>query len=195
MSFLEDPRFPDDVAYGFTGGPLFNTNVVPTRSGFEQRIGRWGAALGRWTATHRNKSQAQTDLLIAFFRAVNGRAHGFRFKDWADFLADNSSGILTLISAGSYQLKKRYTAGVLTHDRTIAKPVSGTITIAGGGTYTLDSTTGIVTHSAGPAPTSWAGQFDVPARFDSDELQVTAVTRSNGLLFTWENAEIVEIRV
>jgi uncharacterized protein (TIGR02217 family) len=86
MAFHE-VRFPDDIAYGATGGPEFATSVVATASGYEQRNINWSAARGRWDVASGLKKQTQLDTLIAFFRARKGRAYGFRFKDWTDFKA------------------------------------------------------------------------------------------------------------
>jgi hypothetical protein len=86
MAFHEI-QFPNDIAYGATGGPEFATSVVATASGYEQRNINWSAARGRWDVASGLKKQTQLDTLIAFFRARKGRAHGFRFKDWTDYKA------------------------------------------------------------------------------------------------------------
>ena len=41
MSFIETPRFPDDIAYGAQGGPMYSTDVVATASGYEKRNQNW----------------------------------------------------------------------------------------------------------------------------------------------------------
>lgn len=74
MTFHE-VRFPDDIAYGATGGPEFATSVVATASGYEQRNINWSSARGRWDVTSGLKKQTQLDTLIAFFRARKGRAY------------------------------------------------------------------------------------------------------------------------
>ena len=198
MSFIET-LFPADVAYGFEGGPTYNTRIVVTPGGEEKRAAWWSNARGRWNATHKGKTQAETDILVAHFRAVKGRAHGFLFWDRADYQVTGSDGILSLL-AGSpsdqYQMYKRYTRGALTEDRLTQKPESGTVTVSGGGTYAVDYTTGIVTHTAGNAPTGWTGQFYVPVRFDTDELKIEIIEKgADGFLYTWGDIPIIEIRV
>jgi uncharacterized protein DUF2460 len=82
MSGFHEVRFPDNIAYGATGGPEFATTVVVTGAGHEQRNIDWAEARGRWDVASGLKTQAQLDELIAFFRARKGKAYGFRFKDW-----------------------------------------------------------------------------------------------------------------
>ena len=80
MTGFHEIRFPDNIAYGATGGPEFATTVVVTGAGHEQRNVNWAEARGRWDVASGLKNQAQLDELIAFFRARKGRAYGFRFK-------------------------------------------------------------------------------------------------------------------
>ena len=87
MSGFHEVRFPDNIAYGATGGPEFATTVVATGSGHEKRNVNWSEARGRWDVASGLKKQAQIDELIAFFRARRGKAYGFRFKDWTDYKA------------------------------------------------------------------------------------------------------------
>ena len=87
MSGFHEVRFPENIAYGATGGPEFATTVVATRAGHEKRNVNWAEARGRWDVASGLKKQAQIDELIAFFRARRGKAYGFRFKDWTDYKA------------------------------------------------------------------------------------------------------------
>ena len=87
MTGFHEVRFPDNIAYGATGGPEFATTVVVTGAGHEQRNVDWAEARGRWDVASGLKNQAQLDELIAFFRARKGKAYGFRFKDWTDYKA------------------------------------------------------------------------------------------------------------
>jgi uncharacterized protein (TIGR02217 family) len=86
MSSFHEVRFPDNIAYGATGGPEFATTVVATGAGHEKRNVNWAEARGRWDVASGLKKQAQIDELIAFFRARRGKAFGFRFKDWTDYM-------------------------------------------------------------------------------------------------------------
>ena len=116
MSGFHEARFPDNVAYGATGGPEFATTVVGTGSGHEKRNVNWSEARGRWDVASGCKKQAQIDNLIAFFRARRGKAYGFRFKDWTDYKATGQ-----LLGTGDSA------SGV--EVRTITKPVAGTMKV------------------------------------------------------------------
>lgn len=188
MAFIESPRFPVSISYHSSGGPVWKTKVVQTSSGREQRIQTWQDALRHWDAMAGVRTDAQLQELHAWFLVAAGMANGFRFKDWKDYQAPsaNSTGIVNTTGLGngtpSGQLYKRYTLGSNSYVRKIAKPVSGSISVLKNGTpmaqgsganqFLLDSTTGIVTFY-GTSPTSsdaltWTGEFDVPARFDTD---------------------------
>ena len=85
-SFIETPRFPENVSYGASGGPAFKTDVVIVNSGFEQRNQVWAKARASYDVSHAAREKTLMETLVAFFRSVRGRAIGFRFKDWQDFL-------------------------------------------------------------------------------------------------------------
>ena len=174
MSFLETPRLPEIIAQGLTCGPTFSTRVVSLRSGAEQRNANWSRV--RWRADAASAVRRQSDFaaLEEFFYAVGGRLHGFRVKDYGDYTHASAGGSPVLIpldtdgyaigtvgagyGVATYQLAKRYTAGALSHDRWIGKPVSGSVSLtragnavtlgASAGNAAVDSTTGVVTFVA-----------------------------------------------
>lgn len=199
MAFHE-VQFPNDIAYGATGGPEFATSVVATASGYEQRNINWSAARGRWDVASGLKKQTQLDALIAFFRARKGRAHGFRFKDWTDYKATaqalgTGNGTIT-----TFQLIRTYSSGGTTDVRTITKPVAGTVKVYLAGVlqasgWSVNTTTGIVTFTAAPGnnvTVSADYEFDVPVRFDTDRMAVT-IEQIN--LHQWSGIPIIEIRI
>jgi uncharacterized protein (TIGR02217 family) len=174
MAFLETPRLPEIIAQGLTCGPSFSTRVVVLRSGAEQRNANWSRV--RWRADAASAVRKLSDFaaLEEFFYAVGGRLHGFRVKDYGDFEHDSAGASPVLVpldadgyatgTAGAgygvptYQLAKRYTAGALSHDRWITKPVSGSVSLtraavavtlgAGAGNAAVSSTTGVITFVA-----------------------------------------------
>lgn len=196
MSFYET-LFPVDISWGAQCGPSFKTVVVILDSGYEARNASWSAARLKYDVTHRVKTQAELNTLLAFFRAMRGRAHGFRFKDWSDYTATNEP--LPFGVSATIQLQKTYTTGAGSEVRTITKPVAGTVTARKNGSstpVTFSTTTGILTLSAG-APLigdviDWSGEFDVPCRFDMDEMQSTIDAPGT---YSWNRITIMEIRV
>lgn len=291
MAFIETPRFPENISRGAVGGPGFATEVVVVSSGHEKRNITWPIGRAKYDVAHGVRTQAQMDVLVAFFRAMKGRGHGFRFKDWQDFQCTSTQGILgSGNGAGvpAYQLSKVYTAGALNEVRPIRKPVAGQVSVnrngspvvigAGAGNIAVDTTTGIVTFvadaqssatsitvgatttvvlvsnpgtliagqrlyltgftganaalvnglahpinsvsGAGPFTfvlgtvttgatittgsafgqrfpqiadaLTWSGQFDVPARFDTDEMRVSIEAYQ---MYNWGQIPVMEIRV
>jgi uncharacterized protein (TIGR02217 family) len=171
-SAFDEIQFPPSISFGATGGPRFSTDVLILSSGYEARNQNWAAARAQYDISTGIKTKADMDAVIAFFYARAGRARGFRYKDWKDFQA-RAQPLLSL-GANHYQLAKSYSSGAQTYLRTIAKPVSATVVCYVGTTPTvpsaIDYTTGIVTSSA--ALTSADFDFDVPVRFDTDQLDV-----------------------
>lgn len=206
MSFLETPRFPDAVAFWAVGGAGYNTTVIVVNSGYEQRNINWSQARAKYDISEGMRTLMDVAATISFFRAVKGKAHGFRFKDFQDYQVTTANGILgDGVGDGTdeYQMKKVYTAGALGEERIISKPVASTVNVYVNGVlqvlntdYTFDATTGLVTFLGTPPDNTdtltWAGEFDVPCRFDIDEMRGTP---NDGGLWTWETIPIVEIRV
>jgi uncharacterized protein (TIGR02217 family) len=285
-TFLESPRFPDNIAFKATVGPSYQTVVNTVYSGRDSSIVAWSQARIRFDVGRRSMNAADTAALDAFFRAVKGRGYRFRIKDWTDYACTSANGVLTAqATAGVYQLGKLYTSGAMSETRLIQKPVAGTVVAyrngaAVGTSYTLDTTTGLLTFAAfataavtgvtvgtttqitlasalpglavggllylsgltgadagllnglqssvtgvsgsvytlnvnttgktitagsgvgalypQPADTlAWSGQFDVPARFDTDEMKKQVMDRNgpNGdLLVDWGSIPIIEVR-
>jgi uncharacterized protein (TIGR02217 family) len=286
--FLESPRFPDNIAFGATVGPTYQTIVTPITSGRDGRIVQWTQARIRFEVGMRSMLASVTAQLDAYFRSVKGRAYGFRIKDWTDFNDGGNGVFLPTSTLGVYQMGKVYASGgALEETRLIQKPVVGTVvsTLNGsvlGSGYSLDTTTGLFTwsnpyHSAGVSsvtvgattqvalasalpglavggllslinlggagasllngqsftvsaisgstytlavntagatitaaggvgetwlqPTdvfTWTGQFDVPVRFDVDEMKKQVMDRNGAggdLIVDWGSIPLIEVRV
>jgi len=153
MSFYE-LQFPPDISWGAICGPSFKTDIAVLDSGYEARNASWASARQKYDVTHKIRTKAEMDILDAFFRAMRGKAHGFRFKDWRDYQAVNEP--LTAPNGNStVQLVKTYTQSG-SEVRTITKPVSGTVTLRKNTVnlpgFTLDTATGIVTLPIATGP-------------------------------------------
>lgn len=189
MAFHEI-RFPDSISRGARGGPERRTRIVELASGDEERNAVWADSRRRYDVGYGVRRADDLALVVAFFEARLGRLHGFRFKDWSDFkscppsatpAATNQNIGTGTGAAVAFALRKFYVSGAQSWARPIAKPVAGTVLIAINGVnqpsgWTVDTTTGIVTFSVAPANGAaiTAGfEFDVPVRFDNDELPVT----------------------
>lgn len=198
MAF-EEVRFPEDISFGSSGGPEYSTDIVEIASGFEQRNSNWSEARARYNVAHGIKTKAQLDALIAFFRARKGRAHGFRFKDWADYQAEAQEIGIGDGSATTFQLIKNYVSGSQTETRDITKPVSGMISIYKDGVLqssgvSVNTVTGVVTFTAAPANgtvITATFEFDVPVRFDTDRLSASLDQYGS---HSWYDIPLIEIR-
>jgi uncharacterized protein (TIGR02217 family) len=208
MAF-DEIELPLRVGFGSKGGPNFSTEIIVIDSGYERRNQNWAQARRVFDARSGVRSTADVATLLNFFHARAGRARGFRLQDWSDYssAADNLStpnfadqaiatgdGVTTV-----FQLVKNYSSGGVTASRVIAKPVSGSVVIGLNGAqltsgWSIDTTTGLVTFATAPT----AGQsitagflFDVPVRFDTDYLSLSA---ENHVAYQ-ADVPIVEIRV
>ena len=208
MAF-DEIELPLRVGFGSKGGPNFSTEIIVIDSGYERRNQNWAQARRVFDARSGVRSTADAATLLGFFHARAGRARGFRLKDWSDYssFADNISPPAfadQTVATGDgtttiFQLIKNYSSGGITYVRTINKPVSGSVLIGINGvpltsSWSLDPTTGLVTFATAPA----AGQtvtagflFDVPVRFDTDYLSLSA---ENYVAYQ-ADIPIVEIRI
>ena len=177
--FIEE-RLLDIVAYGFSGGPTYNTTRVELFSGLVSRNAERARPLYKYAASYESVETEHHDTIIQTYNACMGSLHGFRFKDWADYILLNS--VLGTAVGGAdetMQLIKTYTFGPVSTVRPIIKPVDGSLTLYADGleiASVLDATTGIVTFDAvvGQAITATC-EFDVPVMFDSDQLSFSFV--------------------
>ena len=199
MSFVEI-QFPADISYGSSGGPTFSTDVIEAFSGFEQRNINWSAARARYNVAHGVKTQSQLDELIAFFRARQGKAIGFRFKDWTDYQA-----VAQNIGTGNgsqtvFQLTKKYTSSV-TVTRVIKKPVNNATmkvylnAVLQSSGYTVNYATGEITFTTAPGSgvaVTADFEFDVPVRFDTDQLDAAIDDFGSR---SWSDIPLVEVRL
>ncbi len=186
---FHDVRFPATISLGSRGGPERKTVVVALASGKEQRNQQWQASRRRYDAGYGIKQVDDLNAVIAFFEERRGRLSAFRWKDWADYKSCDPSDPVTAtdqqlgIGDGAqtdYQLIKTYGAGFNPYVRTITKPVPGSVRVAlngalQGGGFVVNPITGRVSFSVAPGVgvVVTAGfEFDVPARFDTDHLDV-----------------------
>ncbi|MCC6946950.1 MAG: DUF2460 domain-containing protein [Bradyrhizobiaceae bacterium] len=213
MPAFHEITFPLDVALGARGGPERRTEIVTVGSGREERNARWAHARRRWNAGYGVKSLDALSAVVAFFEERRGRLYGFRWRDRLDHssalpgVAPSFQDQVLGVGDGeraSFQLIKTYGAAHAPYQRPIAKPVAGTIRVAIDGVeaeegvdFDSDPATGLVVFRAGHEPPEGAEVtagflFDVPARFDTDFLEVDLAAFAAGEI---PSIPIVEIRV
>jgi uncharacterized protein (TIGR02217 family) len=190
MPLFDDARFPTAISRRATGGPERRTEVVTTASGREERNSRWAHSRRKYNIGFGLKSVTDLQAVIAFFEARRGRLYAFRYKDFTDFKScaptANISATDQMIGTGTgvtstFQLVKHYGAPLRDYQRSIFAPVSGTVLVAVNGTpsvnFITDTNTGLITFNPGSIPATGATitagfEFDVPVRFDTDQITV-----------------------
>lgn len=210
MNFHE-VRFPPALSFGASGGPQRRTQIVTLANGFEERSTAWAHGRRRYDAGMGLRSLDDLAQVIAFFEARQGQLIGFRWKDWSDYKSCLPSGDALqadqLIALGdevqrNFQLIKTYASGGVDYHRPIRKPRAGSvrITLAGdpvseGIDYTVDVTTGMVQFTFAPdlgAEIRAGFEFDVPVRFDTDQIRVTLSRFEAGEV---PDIPVIEVRV
>ena len=187
MQAFDDVSFPLALGRDAAVSPGFSTSVTVTASGFERRNSLWRDARLRFDVGPGLRSAAELGTLLAFFRARRGAARGFRLRDPYDFSSNGMTGTPTLIDqelgrgdgrATDFALVKRYGEDD-PQLRRITRPVAGSVVVSLDGVraqgWTL-APAGRIAFARAPAAgvRVCAGfLFDVPVRFEQDELQVT----------------------
>lgn len=197
MQFNEE-RILDCVAYGSEFGHRYKTRINELRSGVERRNGEWERPLGRYSIIYQNLAQRDANKVVAAHHACMGRLIGFRFKDWADFQADQEPLVFGNGNQQVVQLTKTYRFGTLSNTRNVYKPVIDTVSIFQNGEplpASIDYQTGLVSFLAPDgAEITWSGEFDVPVRFSDDEISFSIDNRSDGYILN-NDVELLEIRL
>ncbi len=209
-SDFHEVRFPLDVALGSRGGPVRKTEIVTLASGREHRNGRWADSRRRYDAGLGVRTVDALHAVLAFFEERRGRLYGFRFHDRVDCKSCAPSGVPSPsdmpIGTGDgttavFQLVKTYGSGFAPYERAIRKPVPGSVRVAVAGTemaigagLACDPATGLLTFATPPASGAsvTAGfAFDVPVRFDTDELEIDLSAFEAGAIPTIPLLEII----
>jgi uncharacterized protein (TIGR02217 family) len=163
-----------------------NSRVATDNGGVSINIG--------WTRTLREYELAIVPMVISqwqiidtYYEVSEAGAYGFLLEDPKDNTV--TLGVMVLVSAGVYQLRKRYlhAASGRYKDRTITRPrLAGFVPTLNGvaidsGAYTLDINTGRITIPSAPAAAdlAWTGRFYVPVHFMDDSIDWELVRSGN----------------
>lgn len=191
-------NFPADIAYGANGGPEFFTDIVTSSSGFEERNINWLNSRCRYNLAPSIKTQKQLDDLIAFFRIANGRAIGFRFKDWSDYQINQQQVAVADGINSSFQITKHYKCGEHQITRKIVKLVNNKVKIYCDEVLVfpyIDINLGQIKFDNPPndgVKIFVDAEFDVPVRFDIDRL-VTSI-ESYGV-YSHQEIPLIELKL
>lgn len=210
-------RMPEEIEKGAHGGAQFETTIVTMSGGVEQRNIDWQASRQAWDIGYGIQSATDFANVRAFYYARRGSAYAFRFKDWSDYQCSKEpvgsivDGVKTI-----FQIVKTYEAGGPNpYVRNITHPVDGNslaydvntgaiytvantiqvffnnvLQVSG---YTVDGNTGLITFTV--APTNGTAvtvtcEFDTPARFDTDNFDLSLELFNAGIA---QNLKIIEL--
>lgn len=182
-------RLPEGIERGSQFGPTFRNVIQEAISGNEGRFAQWTKcrATGNVAFGLQNSSDPNGDFnaIVAMWRAHFGSLLPFRFRDWSDYQAFDEPFASGDGITRAFQICKVYDPsykllgipGTLTYVRNITL-LDGTPSIKVNGVVTTAltiSASGLVTFTTAPPAgqsLNWTGQFDVPVRFDTDQLEV-----------------------
>jgi uncharacterized protein (TIGR02217 family) len=177
---------PAEFAWGWSGGPRFNTDIVPMANGAEKRNAVWSQGRHQYKCAFKHLSTQVFGKLKAHHGVVRGMLHAFLFNDGMDPEAiDEPFGIGDGVEK-VFQLNKLSEADGQQYRRIVyalyrpgadGAAIASTpdITINGVPTneFTVDHDRGTVTFTTAPANDAvlrWSGRFAVWVRLDRDEL-------------------------
>lgn len=211
-SQIHDIRFPTGISQKSSGGPERRTEIVTLSSGHEQRNTRWADSRRRYNAGYGVRSRNGLHEILSFFEERHGRLYGFRWKDHLDYKScpplQQATALDQQIGLGDgtetdFQLIKKYGETANAYNRKICLPVPQTVQVAidgidqtEGQEFSVDTLTGIIHFEAPAIPQSGqiitAGfEFDVPVRFDADQLIINLETFNAGQI---PDIAIVEVK-
>jgi uncharacterized protein (TIGR02217 family) len=192
-------NFPDSIAFNSINSLSFETNVVRSKNGLEQRNCNRDYPLLNFKIFNTFKNKQEIEQILVFFRMTKGKLNGFRFKDWLDYKAENQ-----IIGVGDgenkvFQMKKIYQTSDYFVVRNITKPVQNTVEVfinqinCNNLIQSIDYTLGLILFLEPPTEgniITFSCEFDVPVRFKSDTLDVILIEKHS---YEINNLELVEI--
>ncbi|WP_412506146.1 TIGR02217 family protein [Roseovarius sp. SYSU LYC5161] len=208
MAFDEVRLEIGGTAFGVLFRRRRRTEIARLGNGHEERNSLWAASYLSADLSTVVRSLNDQHEIMEFWEARQGKARGFRLKDKSDFKSGKPLAPVTPTdqqvaavdgSSTSFQLVKGYVSGGRRYERVIRKPVAGTVRVAVGGVeqeggWSVDTTTGIITFDSAPSSgvSITAGyEFDVPVRFDTDDLGLILPYAEEGV---YEQIPVVEIQ-
>lgn len=175
MAYL-DMSLDECAAYGWQGGPEFNTQIVQMANGRENRNALWANARHKYQVPFNNIDRTTYSQIKQKHLIARGRLHNFQFTDRLDYqavneeFADGGDGVTTVFQLG----KISSSDGVFYYREVYIIDDGATVTVNNvPSSPTIDQERGLVTFAVAPANGTilrWTGTFKVWVRFDQDYL-------------------------
>lgn len=194
--------FPENINIGATTSLETNTNIVQTANGKEKRNINWLSPKKYFNASISLQNKAMIDELRNFYRAVNGKAYPFRFKDHSDFEIFIDDSILYLVKEDA--TSKTYRLGrkdlfdislnvypilndkfkVFSNDELLEKDIHYTLDIDKATLYFKDDNKNLTNLT-------YQCEYHHLVRFDDDTMNVSIRTQN---LFDWQSIRFAEVK-
>ncbi|MGL4881207.1 MAG: DUF2460 domain-containing protein, partial [Waterburya sp.] len=196
----------------------FNTSIVQTLGGFEQRIINWDRGLLKFDLSKAILSQGELNSVLEFHAAVLGQKETFLYKDYTDYQCTHyfdgggekynfhTRGVLRKIGANTFKAYKRYAIAGKFIYRAIEHIDESTFE---GYEYRSNPNSivpitcsidpeGIITASSNLIANSdyyWSGEFYVPVRFDTDEIEYQVKLKTEDeTVYSLLKTSLIEVR-
>lgn len=194
MAF-DNVRLPEDIERDSVSSPRFQTTVTTLGRGAEQRNVDWAQQRCKFDISYGIQYEDDVKKVVDFFYARLGMARGFRFKDWSDYKGENELLGIGDGTKTAFQLVRNYVS-LVTYVRKILCPVAGSVSVTVDGSpalFGINNDTGVITLTAPAAngkEVRASFEFDVPVRFNSDELKLNiAIFNASAI----DSIELVEL--
>jgi uncharacterized protein (TIGR02217 family) len=195
MFLFHDIRFPENVSWGARGGPAFKTQIFESLQGYEKRNIEWAQPQMRFNVAYGIRTDIDMEIVLRFFTARQGMAHGFRYKNWSNYKVAPGATIAVADGVSTrLNIYKVYGPATNLMYKRLFKIVVGTVTgvkvnavpVVEGVDFTIDYNSGemifTTVHASGFAVTVDTLEFDEPVRFDMDNIQsISDAWNSNSL--------------
>lgn len=182
MIGFHNVRFPENVSWRSSGGPEFKTQVFEAFRGGEKRNIEWSQPLMRFNVAYGVKTDTQMLDVINFFNARQGRAYGFRYKNWGNYKIEDApiatgDGYSTRLplwkfygfpQARMYKRLRKIVRGSVKNVNVLGNPM------VEGVDFNINYDTGEIALNDAPGygiPVYGYLEFDEPVRFDVDSIQ------------------------
>lgn len=195
-------KLSDLIEQGSQGGPSFMTTIMSLSGGGEKRNIEWEFPRIVWDISYGVDGPDALNEVKDFYMVMFGRAYGFRFKDWSDFVIGNvNTGTPQSIATGdgiatTFQTYRTYTvtgvdgSTLYTVRRKVTRLVKGTTKVyinhvlkTETTDYTVNYDTGVITPNTlvgNGIDVSVYSEFDIPVRFDTDVMKLNMIWAGAG---------------
>lgn len=190
MSDFHNVRFPSRLKLNVSGGPEMRVDVTRLSSGHERRNTRWSAPLRRYLISVGQRPLEEIQVLTAFFEARSGPLYGFLFRDpFEHKTAGNNQAVSAIdVQIGVGDGVTTAMNLILQNGRQVTHPIEESLRIAIDGEevfsgFTFDQVTKKLVFDAAPpvgAIISAGFEFDVPVRFENEQLIATRTVNNAG---------------